>query len=159
MATIGFIWLALLPKPIVAPGKPPPEPVRTEPARPHLPRSAESLEGFLALALEPAVPEANDDRPVPERVRAIFKEHLAHRRSEDWSVGKSQEIHRKMFALVARYPEAHVALMEILADAADEDAAAEVLNFLLRLQGFGFIRFAFGGKVEIVHYQVITQRR
>ncbi|MHC4471902.1 MAG: hypothetical protein ACYS99_13160 [Planctomycetota bacterium] len=130
VATIAAIWLALRSEPTVAPGKPPVEQVRTEPDRPYRPRGAGSLEGFLALALAPPVPEKEDGRPVPEQVRALFKEHLAHQDPEDWSSGKSQEIHRKMFALVARSEEAHLALMEILAEA-DEDAAHEVLTFLV----------------------------
>ncbi len=136
VATIAAIWLALSPEPTVAPGKSPPElirtePERTEPGRPRRPRSAESLEGFLALALAPPVPEEDDGRPVAERVRALFKEHLAHTRILDHSSEKALEIYRKLGALVAFHIEAHPALMEILAEAEDEDTVHEVLSFLI----------------------------
>lgn len=85
-----------------------------------------SLEGFLALTLDPPKAESADDRPVEVRVRELLEEY---RKLEE--AGESQhEIYKKLLAMVAYEPESHAALMDLLRSA-NEEQAGDVLGFLV----------------------------
>jgi hypothetical protein len=93
-------------------------------------RSAESLEGFLALALEPPAAESDDGRPVAEQIRDLLESLGKLDDSPDWTIAKSRDIRRRIHSLVAHDPAAHLALMELL-KTADEDQAHRILGFLV----------------------------
>lgn len=127
VATIAAVFPALESTPSPSPS--PARPSETEPDRPRelgKSRSAATLEGFLALTLEPPAATPDDDRPVAVRVRELLDEYR-----EPETSGTSQlEIYRKLFALVAYDPESHLALMDLLREA-DEELASEILGFLV----------------------------
>jgi hypothetical protein len=114
VATIAAVWLAMRPTPEVPPRRPAPDSGDLPRAR-----SGATLEGFLAMAIEPPAPDTTDTRPVGERVADAFGKARSDRASR-----------RKLFGLVAHDPEAHLALMEMLRTA-DDEMASDLLLYLV----------------------------
>jgi hypothetical protein len=125
VATVAAVFPALQSTPSPSPTPAP----RSEPEPPRKlgkSRSAVSLEGFLALTLEPPAAESTDGRPVEVRVRELLEEYR-----KLGAAGESQhEIYRKLLAMVAYEPDSHLALMNLLRGA-DEERASDVLGFLV----------------------------
>jgi hypothetical protein len=93
-------------------------------------RSAESLEGFLALALVPPA-AAKDDRPVEVRVRALLEELREIEAKEPRNLNADDHIYREMWPLIAHETESHLALMDLLREAENDAAASNILEFLV----------------------------
>ena len=96
-------------------------------------RSAESIEGFLALALVPLPAPEADDRPVADRVRGLlesYRDAEAEALAGRAKVYAAHEICREILTLVANDRESHRALMNLLREA-DEEGASDILEFLV----------------------------
>jgi hypothetical protein len=80
------------------------------------------------MALEPPAARSDDDRPVEVRVRELLETLRRAEESQDLTL--ELEIDRKLLALVAYEKESHLALMDLLGEA-DEEQTYDILGFLV----------------------------